>query len=306
MTKLEWCRDNAPEALKNVPDEELLEVMRLAYERHGREVVECECINGVSVDLKTHSGQLDFMFQTLVTAFGDDLAFKGGYMLTKILNSGTARMTEDIDFSILTDEIYDNIKNKLQEIGDFFVNKGLVSRYEIKPKIEMTMSGGIKFYNAVGKNILGVDVGWHDITYGVTHYTIDNVSCKGFKPERMVGDKLLSILSRKRFRRAKDLYDLFIISEECDLNLALVHGCMRKRQDLDLLWSNWPFDSIVLREYKKAYEALNVVDVSGERIEKVPYEVAIDRLSCVVPKIKISTPENMLKWDSKRKAVIKL
>lgn len=306
MTKLEWCRENAPEALKNVPDEELLEVMKLAYERHGHKVVECEYINGMSIDLGEHEGLLDYMFYYLVLEFGDNLAFKGGYMLTKILNRGYSRRTEDIDFSVLTDEIYGNIKSKLIEVGNLLISKGIISRYELKDVIKQTMSGGIKFYDESGAYVFGVDVGWQDTTYAVTNYKIGNVECKGFKPERMVGDKLLSILSSKRFRRAKDLYDLFIISEECDLNLTLVHGCMRKRQDLDLLWNNWPFDDVVLREYEKAYNKLRISSPTGHILQTIGFNDAMERLSSIVECVKESTPDNMSKWDSKRRLVVKL
>lgn len=302
MTKLEWCRDHAPEALQGLPDGELLGLMSSAYEMF---VTDKDVIikQDNDVDLSTHEKQLDYMFETLVREFGDDLTFKGGYMLTKLLNNGFARRTEDIDFSILTDEIYDNIKIKLEEIGEFFTRKGIVSKYVVKPQVERTMSGGIKFYDSNGSNILGVDVGWHDTSYGVTHYKIDNIECKGFRTERMVGDKLLSILSRKRLRRAKDLYDLYIISEECNLNLALVHGCMLRRQDLFELWDNWPFSETVVREYKRAYGKLVITTVSGSVQRLVSFDEAYKRLSSLLPVIRKSTPNENYIWNSKSKLV---
>lgn len=301
MTKLEWCRENAPEVLKDMPDDALLDFMSSAYEKFCEDVQSGEVSDVADID--THAGRLDYMFMTLVQEFGDNLTFKGGYMLTKILNRGLSRRTEDIDFSILTDEIYDNIKDKLSAIGEFFISKGVVARYEIKPEVQPTMSGGVKFYNEEGQVILGVDVGWHDTTYCVTNYKINNIDCKGFRPERMVGDKLMSILSRKRFRRSKDLYDLYIISLECDLDLTAVHACIVKRMGNDSLWDTWPFDENIMREYRKAYDKLDVRSIDGSLIKKASYEEAFEILSVIAPAVKRSVPGRDLMWNF-RKGVV--
>lgn len=89
---------------------------------------------------------------------------------------------------------------------------GYVANYSIKEEIHERMSGGIDFYAEDGHKVLGVDVGLHDISYGIKHYNLEFTDVDAFTVERMLSDKLIAITTRKRFRRTKDLYDLYAIT----------------------------------------------------------------------------------------------
>lgn len=226
----------------------------------------------------------NYIVLELSREFGNKLAFKGGYMLTKIMTE-TARRTVDVDLSILTDEIYDDIKTRLSIICDKFINDGVIDSYTIKPEVKPTMSGGVTMYRD-GRNIMGVDVGWHDLTYGITVHKTDVGDIRGFEIERMLSDKVSAILSRKRFRRPKDIYDLCMIMHSFSFNSNKVLDYMQKRESssgVKTEWQNFPFSDAILREYKKAYDSLIVNSVYENRVLTKPdFSHAYDMFSKIV------------------------
>ena len=133
MNKLEWCRANAPDAIKDVPDDELLEYMESAWEKFApKESMQNEPI----VSLKEINSNMDYMVLTLLQRFGNDLAFKGGYTLTKLIPN-CARQTHDIDFSIQSSELYQSLINTMIAIGNKFVKDGTISSFKINKTMNL-------------------------------------------------------------------------------------------------------------------------------------------------------------------------
>ena len=292
MDKLQWCRENAPEAIRNESDELILITMETAWNDYCREhdvVSDTSTLNEINSDM-------DYMVTTLVSAFGDKLAFKGGYMLTKLIPD-QARQTTDIDFSIQKSELYSDLQNTMRTIGDRFVAEGRISRYTVKDEIREFMSGGMDMYNAEGKKVLGIDVGWHDVTYGTTRTTIDIGDVRAFTIERMISDKVSAILSKKRFRRPKDIYDLYCITNCFDFNTSLVNDFILKRTGgAGADWGNFPFNETVLREYRKAYMSLRLSSIyRGHELPKPDFDAVMERFSTIYQGLRylLKTPT----WD---------
>lgn len=246
-------------------------------------------------ELNVINNHLDYMVQELAREFGNKLTFKGGYMLTKLM-SKHARQTTDIDFSILTDEVYEEIKTKLQKIAEYFISKGIIGMYKIKENIQHTMSGGIDMYKD-GQKILGVVVGWHNTTYGTVIRNLDVGELKSFNIERMMADKITAILSRKRFRRSKDIYDLFCISECFTFDAEQVSMFISKLNDGNgAEWNNYPFTDDVLREYEKAYNKLILTSVyKGNALPKPEFNVVYSRFCLIAEKVHF--PDCTVIWD---------
>ena len=87
-----------------------------------------DCANGIASSSNDESVEYDkydndqyydYIALELAREFGNKLAFKGGYMLTKIMTE-TARRTVDVDLSILSDEVYDDIRSRLTAICEKF------------------------------------------------------------------------------------------------------------------------------------------------------------------------------------------
>ena len=279
MNKLEWCRANAPDAIKDVPDDELLEYMESAWEKFApKESMQNEPI----VSLKEINSNMDYMVLTLLQTFGNNLAFKGGYMLTKLIPNH-ARQTQDIDFSIQSSELYQSLINTMTEIGNKFVRDGIIASFKIKQTIEPHCSGGMDMYDANGTKILGIDVGWHDITFGTTKTSIDIGEVRAFEVERMLADKIAATLSRKRFRRSKDIYDIFCITNCFDADLNKIRRCLDIRNsDVAVNWENFPFNETIINELEKAYDKLILESIYSDTVlEKPKYSNVLGRFNAL-------------------------
>lgn len=307
MTKLEWCKANAPEALKILSDVELMEMMSSSYERFCSEKeIDENSMESVEYDKNDINNHLDYMVLELVREFGNNLAFKGGYMLTKLMDM-SARQTTDIDFSIASLELYEDIKLVLDRIGTHFVETGIVDMYKVKEAIQPRMSGGADFY-LDGKKVLGVDVGWHDTAYGTKLTNIGIATVNAFQIERMLSDKITAILSRKRFRRPKDLYDLYCISEVFNFDIGTVHAYILTRTEgADADWCNFPFSPEVLREYEKAFNKLSVKSIYLNQIlDLAPFEEVIGRFNRIADAVRIANKSGVVVWNHESKKFSKV
>lgn len=280
MTKLEWCRDNAPNSIKALSDAEVLDYMSSAYEKFCED--EKIVVEESTADLNDINEQMDIMVTVLTRAFGDKITFKGGYMLTKLMPK-YARQTTDIDFSIQSSELYKDLLVVMDRIGKLFVEKGFIAKYTIKPEVKQRMSGGMDMYDANGSKVLGIDIGWHDVTFGTTLTNINVGTVKAFTVERMLADKITAILSRKRFRRPKDIYDLYCITNCFDFDAKLVSEYILLRTDgAGADWNNFPFSPEVLREYEKAYNSLRLNSIQlGVELNRPEFNAVIDRFNTV-------------------------
>lgn len=113
-------------------------------------------------------------------------------MLTKLIPD-TARQTTGIDFSIQDTALYQRFIKSMERIGEHFKSTGECSSYKIKQEIAPTMSGGMDLYDVYRRKFLGIDVGWHDVTYGTVTTSIDICDLHAFEVERMLADKCYSV-----------------------------------------------------------------------------------------------------------------
>ena len=218
---------------------------------------------------------LDYVLNYLIYNINkNEVAFKGGYLLSKILPS-SSRKTMDIDFSISVKEYYNNVKLIMDNLGKILYNNNIISEYNIKDSIEETQSGGITFYLQTGEK-MGIDVGLHPLNYGIRKWNIEGKEVNGFEIERMLADKFSAIYSRKRFRRSKDLYDFYIITDSFDVDLEKLNNYISKRCELDI--NNSPLQEIILVEYKKAYDKLKVEFNNITGFTKPEFNKIIERL----------------------------
>lgn len=198
---------------------------------------------------------LDYVVLKICRGIASKKAFKGGWMPTKLIQM-KSRVTKDTDLSISCEEAYEEVKVVLKEIAEEFMQAGIIDTYRIKETITATTSGGIDLYKNKRK-ILGADIGLHEIRWGVQRYDLSIASLDGFEIERMLADKIIAILSSKRFRRTKDLYDFYIIVWSFDFDLRKLCSYIDRRGGAE--WDNIPFSDVVLEQYQQAWERLDLV-----------------------------------------------
>ena len=279
MNKLEWCRANAPDAIKDAPDDELLEYTESSWEKFApKESLRNESI----VSLKEINSNIDSMVLTLLQIFGNESAFNGGYMLKKLIPD-CARQTQDIDFSAQSSELYQSLINTMIAVGTRFVKAGIISNFKIRQTIVPHYSGGMDMYNDSGAKILGIDVSWSDTLLGTTKAIIDIGEVSAFEVERMLADKIAATLSRKRFRRTKDIYDIFCITNCFDADLNKIRNYLEIRNaDVTVEWENFPFSETVINELGKAYGRLVLEAIySNTILEKPEFSSILGRFNAI-------------------------
>lgn len=200
--------------------------------------------------------------------------FKGGYVLTKLIPD-VARATEDIDFSISEARQYEDLKMVLDDLGKNLMQLDIIDSYEIKPTIGERSSGGITMNMPTNKN-LKIDIGWHDLSYGVTNWKWEGFECNRFEIERMLADKISAIFSRKRFRRTKDIYDFYVLTNNFDVSMKKLIEYINSRGLID--WNADPFRVEVVEQYAIAYDKLIVTTIEGEEIKKPELNNILSRL----------------------------
>lgn len=225
-------------------------------------------------DKSDSQGLLDYMVSVICRRLQTPKAFKGGYLLNQLLKE-QSRMTHDIDFSISDEAGYEQVKQILQEIAEVFLKNDIIADYKIKPTITQTSSGGVDFYDSLGAKMLGVDVGLHSLAWGITSYNFEFVTTDGFSIERILSDKLMAILSRKRFRRTKDLYDFWVITNNFDFDYQKLCDFVGRRGGAE--WDNIPFNDTVLIQYEKAWSKLILQTPTHGVLEKPPFNVVLER-----------------------------
>lgn len=239
---------------------------------------------------------LDYMVLVICRRLQTNNAFKGGYMLNQLLGE-QSRMTHDIVFSISDEDGYKYVKDLLKEIAEQFHKVGVISDYRIKETITPTSSGGIDFYDNNGAKILGVNVGLHQLSMGVTHYNFGFTSLQGFTVERMLADKIMAILSRKRFRRTKDLYDFWVITNNFDFDYSNLCKMIEIRGNAE--WDNIPFNETVITQYRKAWEKLNLVSsVTFAELYKPEFCIVIKRFYAIA--LPIKAKEQFHSWNHEK------
>lgn len=205
----------------------------------------------------------------------DKLIYKGGLFLN--LHTGVSRYTQDVDLTIQDEELYVDFCKVLAEYGDKLVASGEIFRYEIKDTIEEHMSGGARYYDANDRVVLSIDVSFH--INGLDSVVVESNEFGRVRissVEQIIADKCASLFSRKRFRRAKDLYDLWLIVFNCTWDNEKLRKCLESRDIYPLPIALNPYREECISEMKKAYEKLLVRDpVSEEQMDKPDFATVV-------------------------------
>ena len=234
-------------------------------------------------DIHDSNQLLDYIVLVFSGAFYSELAFKGGYMLNKLLLD-QSRRTRDVDLSIRDKTSYEQVKRVLKSIAEQLTSQGIIDDYRIKEEITATKAGGIDLYRN-GSKVLGVDVSLHDISYGVQQYALGFTDVMAFEVERMLADKIVAILSKKRFRRTKDLYDMYALAKTFAFDYNKLAKYIELRGNAE--WDNIPFDETVLIEYERAWERLDLrSSVTGDSLAKPAFVEVIRVFNSIAVAIK--------------------
>ena len=247
------------------------------------------------IENSTETDLLDYMVLVLSRYMSCSTAFKGGYTSTQLIPD-FSRATHDINFSISHTKDYEVVKKVLKSICEKFKQSGYISKYRIKETATVQRGGGVDMYDSSGRKILGVDVGIHDISFGITHYNLTFTDIDGFNVERILADKLAAITTRARFRRTKDLYDFYVITNFFDIDLIKLGKYVRKRNNVE--WDNIPFEAKVITQYKMAWDKLNIAMYDEtSTFSKPEFDTVLGRFYKIALPLKMGTTLSL--WEAK-------
>lgn len=200
------------------------------------------------------------------------LIFQGGLFIG--FYTGSYRRTQDVDASIFEAAVYEYVKQALVKFGEKLKAMGYIEKYEVDPEVSIGRSGGAKYYDLDGSKLASVDINLHS---RVLSYNVVNI--KGYGTitvsslEQVMADKMSAMYSSKRFRRAKDLYDIYCLRKTCwqFWNPAESLKLIEKDGRLAEIQGETPFDEESLKKMEHAYMKLYVQDKAGLTMEKPPF-----------------------------------
>lgn len=209
------------------------------------------------------------LFIEMSKILGDNVFLKGSVLLGNLLPD-VARATKDLDCSILNKELYNS---HIVPCLDMFARKVMRPGWTYRvSSITDIQSGGVKIYDADSKIVYSVDVSVSKTELlGVTFHNICGRNVFGSSIEKILADKCIATLSRQRFRRVKDFYDLYIILQsKLAYNIEDVMKIMlasRPREEIADLLNNVPFSEEIVGQVATAWSKLTLRSFSGAHIK---------------------------------------
>lgn len=232
------------------------------------------------------------LFIRIANRIRNSIFLKGNVLLNK-LYSDIARSTIDLDIGLINKELYDTvITEEFKLFGDELIQKNIACKYSIRD-IKETRNGGIDVFNDNGDKIYAVDVSLDDnAMFGIVEYTFDGINILGSSTERIICDKCLSTLSRRRFKRVKDFFDLYLLlTADVKYDIKVVFNLMVGLcgiEEVTKLLKNYPFDKTTIASISTIWDKFNVKNtLSGNGIEKESFTVVYSRLSVLYANLKV-------------------
>lgn len=205
------------------------------------------------------------------------LVYKGGLFLGE--HTGYPRFTQDVDVTLLDADAYTCVKAVLEAFGDQLVSESVISSFEIKAEAVKGRSGGAKFLASTGRVSFSIDVSLEgDVPLATTQIdtAIAGPLCLT-TTEQVLCDKLRVLYSRLRFRRAKDLYDVWLILNHGSYNVHVLREMLITCGVYPLPVAECPFRDDYIRDMQHAYEKFRLIDaVTEEEVAKPDFFTVVE------------------------------
>lgn len=188
---------------------------------------------------------------------------KGGYFLGYLTHQ--PRYTEDIDMSLIELDYYDILKDTLRDYGENLKERGLIDKYIVLDTIEDHMCGGAKYIDSEGRTLVSIDISKPSVLLDTMFVDIDGIGNINVNTiEQVLCDKISVLFSRNRFRRTKDMYDIYSILVNCDVDLESVVDLLIDREVFPFDYEQFPFTEERLQGLEHAYELFRLNDPFGD------------------------------------------
>lgn len=239
------------------------------------------------------------LFLAMSRRVNKQIILKGNVLLNKLLPH-EARLTKDLDVSIVDRELFDIIKDELKNFSENLIKLGIAASYHIRDIA--SHSGGLDVFNEAGDKLYSVDVNLCNVSvYGFVEYSMLGESIYGASVEKILCDKCISILSKRRFKRIKDFYDVFIILDSglkfsYEKILELMLADFSDDASLEKQLDGFPFDTNSILALRNLWNAEEFKSFAPDiTLGVVEFSTVITSVYRALEQIKV------LYWNKRRK-----
>ena len=227
--------------------------------------------------------ELNILFKFICEEFDRNFLLLGGYLLGNLFTKD-ARLSSDIDIHLYTFEADVRVKQHLNNIATNLIKEFPHITYKIREPKDGTHSWGLMFFKNE-RFFIGVDIQvLRHSSAKLSDYTekiIDGQYVYCYTIENIVADKLRALLSHARYRRAKDLYDLYIILLNSDINTQAVQELLEPHMSTLQIC----FDEESLEKMFHAYDKLTLFGIETEYITKPEFAKVYNYFSNLVTEL---------------------
>lgn len=231
------------------------------------------------------------LFLNMSSRIKEEVSMAGNILLNQLFPED-ARSTNDLDVCTTTRKVYEEvIKDILKDFGESILKVEPGGRYQIR-EVGEGDKGGLVVYSESGERLYSVDIALESsILMGVVEYEFRGIRAYGSSIERIICDKSLATLSKAKFRRVKDFYDIYIIlksktkleySEICDLMIERVGF-----EEVERMLNGIPFQQKDTEKLIYAWNKLSLTRIDGEPLKRPEFEEMILMIYNMYRNIKI-------------------
>lgn len=212
------------------------------------------------------------LFLELTKDISQESVLRGNILLNKLF-SESARATKDLDFDILSKELYiEVVAPRLKIFAEDCVALGIASSYDLS-EIRENNIGGIKISDSTGKLVYSVDISCSNKLHGgEASYSFSGSAILGSSIDKILADKISTTIGEHRLRRLKDFYDIYLIlTSRVRYSLEIIRELMIDNlgsEEYNRLLMNFPFTEEDVKKLTQAWDKLKLSNAMNIAIKK--------------------------------------
>lgn len=304
MTEVEWCRQNAPDEVKYLSDEELTKFMADSYAKFCSEqedvmvdpkhTVSMELeesrdysIFSTATTLQTINYIIDKILRDVCADIRADIVLHGNYICS-VHSQEKSRVTSELRIGLSPKDRFPVIEPRLYKLCDYLKEKNIVSDYTTTSWLYIDDHETVALFNNTGIQILTITIDGWSAPYGLCKKNIGGVDYRVFSPERAAAEAVIGTLETYPLGM-KYLDDLLVLSS-LSLNISKAIRFIRLMVDNFEILKKLPKDPIFPVYIHKDYSRLNTHVASKNSREAI--------ISGVYPILQQIVKEVSKEWEN--------
>lgn len=214
----------------------------------------------------------------ILHSFGGGIAFSGGESWEHVISDGTIS-----DAAIKSSKLYSDLIEEITKVGEKLIDHKYSTGFRIKEKVTNKTTGGFTVYGNSGEKVLRVIMSWRDYTPNELLLEFSFFHGYEFDVEKVLADKLITVLTSGKVLYPSDLYDIYCISNCFDFSADTIFEYITLSADESgVNWQAYPFNDEIILKYSQAYNKLIIYDpVLNEQRELPLFRMVLSRFNTI-------------------------